>query len=74
MSQSKSRHLGVLGHDEKMRVNPRTGTIQKSNIKISSEMHDAALSGGAREILMRRRQDVHVRQRGRSKRPSRYQF
>jgi hypothetical protein len=50
MSQSKSRHLGELGHDEMMRVNPRTGTIQKSNIKISSEMHDAALSGGAREI------------------------
>ena len=50
MSQSKSRHLGELGHDEMMRVNPRTGTIQKSNIKISSAMHDAALSNGAREI------------------------
>jgi hypothetical protein len=50
MSQSKSRHLGELGHDEMMRVNPRTGTIQKSNIKISSAMHDAASSSGAREI------------------------
>ena len=48
MSQSKSRHLGELGHDEMMRVNPRTGTIQKSNIKISSAMHDAASSSGAR--------------------------
>ena len=35
MSQSKSEHLGRLDEDEVMRVHPRTGTIQKSNIKIS---------------------------------------
>ena len=50
MSQAKSRHLGELGEDEVMRVNPKTGTIQKSNIKISEARHGEAMATGAREI------------------------
>ena len=50
MSQSKSQHLGKLGGDEVMRVNPRTGTIQKSNIKVPTSQHEAAMAIGAREI------------------------
>jgi hypothetical protein len=50
MSQSKSQHLATLGEDEAMRVNPRTGTIQKSNIKVPPERHEAAVASGAQEI------------------------
>jgi hypothetical protein len=50
MSQAKSRHLGELGEDEVMRVNPRTGTIQKSNIKISDARHGETMAKGAKEI------------------------
>ena len=50
MSQKKSQHLGKLDEDEVMRVNPRTGTIQKSNGKIPSELHSAAMASGAKEI------------------------
>jgi hypothetical protein len=48
MSQKKSQHLGKLDDDEVMRVNPRTGTIQKS--KVASELHTAAMASGAKEI------------------------
>jgi hypothetical protein len=50
MSQKKSQHLGKLEEDEVMRVNPRTGTIQKSNAKIPQELHTAAMGAGAKEI------------------------
>jgi hypothetical protein len=50
MSQKKSEHLGKLDEDEIMRVNPRTGTIQKSNGKVASELHSAAMVSGAKEI------------------------
>jgi len=50
MSQSRSQHLGKLEEGEVMRVNPRTGTIQKSNVKIPREQHEAAMAIGAREI------------------------
>ena len=50
MSQKKSQHLGKLDENEVMRVNPRTGTIQKSNGKIPSELHSAAMASGAKEI------------------------
>jgi hypothetical protein len=50
MSRSKSEHLGKLDEDEVMRVNPRTGTVQKSNIKISEARHRDAMATGAREI------------------------
>jgi hypothetical protein len=50
ISQKKSEHLGKLDEDEVMRVNPRTGTIQKSNVKIASELHSAAMANGAKEI------------------------
>ena len=51
MSRSKSEHLGKLDEDEVMRVNPRrTGTVQKSNIKISEARHGDAMATGAREI------------------------
>jgi hypothetical protein len=50
MSRSKSEHLGKLDEDEAFRVNPRTGTIQKSNMKISEARHADAMATGAREI------------------------
>lgn len=50
MSQRKSQHLGKLDEDEVMRVNPRTGSVQKSNAKVSTAMHEAAMSAGAVEI------------------------
>jgi hypothetical protein len=50
MSQKKSQHLGKLDEDEVMRVNAGTGTIQKSNGKVPSELHSAAMAGGAKEI------------------------
>ena len=48
--QKKSQHLGKLDENEVMRVNPRTGTIQKSNGKIPLELHSAAMASGAKEI------------------------
>jgi hypothetical protein len=50
MSQKKSQHLGRLEEDEVMRVNPRTGSLQKSHAKVSTAMHQAAMSAGAIEI------------------------
>ena len=51
MSQSKSQGLGKLEEDEAFRVHPTTGTIQKSNIKVPVERHEAALARGhAREV------------------------
>ncbi len=50
MSQKKSQHLGKLDEDELMRVNPRTGTIQKSNVRVSESLHGAAMRAGAKEI------------------------
>ena len=50
MSQRKSQHLGKLDEDEVLRVNPRTGSVQKSNAKVSTAMHEAAMSAGAVEI------------------------
>jgi hypothetical protein len=50
MSQRKSQHLGKLDEEEVMRVNSRTGSIQKSNAKVTTAMHEAAMSAGALEI------------------------
>jgi len=50
MSQRKSQHLSKLDEDEMMRVNPSTGSIQKSNAKVTTAMHQAAMSAGAVEI------------------------
>ena len=50
MSQRKSQHLGKLDEEEVMRVNPRTGSMQKSNAKVTTAMHEAAMSAGAVEI------------------------
>jgi hypothetical protein len=50
MSQKKSQGLGKLEEGEVMRVNPRTGTIQKSNVKVPAARHTAAMAKGAREI------------------------
>jgi hypothetical protein len=46
---SKSQGLGQLGEDEAMRVGP-AGTIQKSNMKVPSARHEAAIAKGAKEI------------------------
>jgi hypothetical protein len=50
MAQKKSQAMGKLEEDEVMRVNPRTGTIQKSNIKVPAARHTAAMAKGAKEI------------------------
>jgi hypothetical protein len=50
MSERKSQSLAKLDEDEMMRVNPRTGSIQKSNAKVSTAMHEAAMSAGGIEI------------------------
>ena len=49
MSGPKSQGLGKLGEDEAMRVSP-AGTIQKSNMKVPSARHEAAMAKGAKEI------------------------
>ena len=49
MSGSKSQGLGKLGEDEAIRVGP-AGTIQKSNMKVPSARHEAAIAKGAKEI------------------------
>ena len=46
---SKSQGLGKLGEDEAIRVGP-AGTIQKSNLKVPSARHEAAMAKGAKEI------------------------
>ena len=48
MSGSK-QGLGKLGEDEAIRVGP-AGTIQKSNMKVPSARHEAAIAKGAKEI------------------------
>jgi len=50
MSHKKSQHLAKLDTDEFMRVNPRTGSVQKSHARVSTSMHEAAMSAGAVEI------------------------
>jgi hypothetical protein len=50
MSERKSQRLSKLDEEEMMRVNPRTGSIQKSNAKVSTAMHEAAMSAGGIEI------------------------
>jgi hypothetical protein len=50
MSGRKSEHLGKMDEDEIIRVNPRTGSVQKSKIKVTDTMHDAARLLGAVEI------------------------
>ena len=50
MSQKKSQGLGKLEEGEAMRVNPKTGSIQKSNVKVPASRHTAAVAKGAKEI------------------------
>ena len=50
MAERKSQHLAKLDEEEMMRVNPRTGSIQKSHAKVTTTMHEAAMSAGAVEI------------------------
>ena len=50
MAERKSQHLAKLDEEEMMRVNPRTGSIQKSHAKVTTAMHEAAMSAGAVEI------------------------
>jgi hypothetical protein len=47
---AKSQAVGKLTDGEVMRINPETGTIQKSNTKVSEAQHQAALASGATEI------------------------
>src|SRR5262245_66557709 len=50
MSQKKSQHLAKLDTDEFMRVNQRTGSVQKSQARVSASMHEADMSAGTREL------------------------
>jgi hypothetical protein len=48
--QSRSTRVARLEEGEAIRVYPQTGSVHKSNSKVSAEKHEAALRRGAREI------------------------
>ena len=50
MSSSKSTPATTLGEGEAILIHPKTGTVHKSNTKVSAGKHTAALAKGAREI------------------------
>jgi len=47
--QSKSMWLTKLNNDEVVKINLKTGNIQKSNATVSDARHQAALAKGAKE-------------------------
>jgi hypothetical protein len=49
-SQSKSTRVAKIDEDEAIKIFPKTGSVHKSNIKVSAEKHEAALKKGAKEI------------------------
>jgi hypothetical protein len=51
MAQSKkSTTATTIGEGEAIMVHPKTGAVHKSNSKVSSTKHTAAMGKGAREI------------------------
>jgi hypothetical protein len=49
-SQSKSTRVAKIDEGEAIKIFPKTGSVHKSNIKVSVEKHEAALKKGAKEI------------------------
>jgi hypothetical protein len=49
-AQKKSRTVTQVGEGEALWLNPKSGRLQKSNAKITAAKHQAALTGGAKEI------------------------
>ena len=45
-SQSKSTRVAKIDEGEAIKVFPKTGSVHKSNIKVSAEKHEAALKEG----------------------------
>ena len=51
MAQTKkSTPATTIGEGEAIMVSPKTGTVHKSNSKVSAAKHTAAMGKGAREI------------------------
>jgi hypothetical protein len=51
MAQTKkSTPATTIGEGEAIMVSPKTGTVHKSNSKVSAAKHTAAMSKGAKEI------------------------
>ena len=48
--QSKSTQVAKLDDGEAIRVNTKTGNVQKSTAKVSAARHQAVLAKGAQEI------------------------
>jgi len=46
----KSTTIGKVDEGEVLKINPKTGNLQKSNIKVSAARHQAAMAKGAKEI------------------------
>jgi hypothetical protein len=49
MAQKKSTEAATMGEGEAIMLHPK-GTVHKSNVKVSSAQHEAAMKKGAREI------------------------
>ena len=49
-SSSKSTRVAKIDEGEAIKIYPQTGTVHKSNTKVSAEKHQVALGKGAREI------------------------
>jgi ribosomal protein S8E len=49
-SSTKSTRVAKIDEGEAIKVYPQTGSVHKSNTKVSAEKHQAALRKGAREI------------------------
>jgi hypothetical protein len=47
---AKSTSATAIGEGEAIMVSPKTGTVHKSNTKVSAAKHQAAMTKGAREL------------------------
>jgi hypothetical protein len=47
---AKSTQAATIGEGEAIMVSPKTGTVHKSNTKVSAAKHEAAMAKGAREL------------------------
>jgi len=47
---AKSTSATTIGEGEAIMVSPKTGTVHKSNTKVSAAKHEAAMAKGAREL------------------------
>ena len=47
---AKSTQAATIGEGEAIMISPKTGTVHKSNTKVSAAKHEAAMKKGAREL------------------------